>query len=145
MEMRLYPTGKADYRFDSRGRVIVLECRCACGSTVWVDKARFLSGKTRSCGCLIADTAAKVGLSHGMSKTITYRRWIGIRRRCHDSNTEAYRNYGGRGIVVCDRWRYSFQAFLDDMGECPDRHHSIERKDNDGNYEPGNCAWVTSL
>lgn len=80
--------------------------------------------------------------THGMSYTDTFRIWTGILRRCNNSNFKAYRYYGGRGITICDRW-LKFENFLADMGERPD-NLSIDRINNDGNYEPGNCRWVTT-
>jgi hypothetical protein len=80
---------------------------------------------------------------HGMSSSAEFRIWTGIRTRCYNRRCKAYRNYGGRGIVMCERWRSSFLAFFADMGPRPSRRHSIDRINNEKGYEPGNCRWAT--
>ena len=124
-------------------------CRCACGATAVVATSELRKGDTKSCGCLRIATARSRGQSnhkHGAAcdgaETPEYRAWVEMRRRCRDSNHIGYERYGGRGITVCERWT-DFEAFLADMGQKPTPTHSIDRRDNDGNYEPGNVRWAT--
>jgi len=121
----------------------VWKCRCECGVEKDINGASLRTGATTSCGCLQREVArsSKNNLSHGYHNTPTYFSWQNMLTRCTNPNYKQWNDYGGRGITVCERWR-TFENFLADMGEKPD-DSSIDRKDNDGNYEPGNCQWVT--
>jgi hypothetical protein len=81
---------------------------------------------------------------HGRCGTVEYRAWHNMKQRCLSPGHPKYRLWGGRGITVCERWRNSFAAFLADMGDRPSPHHSIDRIDDDGHYEPGNVRWATA-
>lgn len=119
-------------------------CECACGVIRWVYKAALTSGRSKSCGCLKREVASRLRRIHGRSYTPEYTVWQGMINRCHRPLHPAFRNYGARGISVCDEWRNEFARFFAHIGPRPSNKHSVDRIDNDGNYEPGNVRWATA-
>lgn len=116
----------------------------ACGKSGTGNPHRITSGQTKSCGCLtgklISERLKKHGCAIKGNPTPEYRIWAGMKRRCRDSKEQCYKYYGGRGISYCESWE-KFENFLADMGKKPSSRHTLGRLDNDGDYEPSNCAW----
>jgi len=115
-------------------------CRCSCGNEKGVVQSNLTSAKSTNCGCKRGKSLIKHNLIHHE----LYRRWSDMKTRCYNQKCIGYDNYGGRGIKVCDEWRSDFEAFYT-WAMCNGYRDglSIDRKNNDGNYEPGNCRWVT--
>jgi hypothetical protein len=118
-------------------------CRCACGTEKPVNYYNLIKGKTHDCGCMRKARATVRNYKHGGKGTSEYRVWKHVIKRCTNRNAKEWPNYGGRGITVCDQWRNDFAAFLADAGKRPSDEHTLDRINNDGNYEPGNVRWTT--
>ncbi len=117
--------------------------RCHCGTEKIITIGHVNSGHTQSCGCLYRPHGESCGQDTPSGKSAEYMVWKSMRARCRYAKTTNFSRYGGRGITVCERWDSSFNNFLEDMGRRPTPLHTLERKDNDGNYCKDNCYWAT--
>ena len=127
------------------GKYIVGQCDC--GVVKKFNIYHLIDDHTSSCGCLRHEATSR---THGCSSKTssptewkTYNAWIYMKKRCYNKKCKDFRYYGGRGIIVCDRWINVFANFLADMGNPPTQGHTLERKNSDGNYDPDNCVWAT--
>lgn len=125
-------------------------CRCVCSAEQAVEHYNLTRGHSTGCGACAGAKIAQAKLIHGNARkraghrpTPEYRAWQKAKARCYDVNDPGFPRYGGRGITMCDVWRTSFDAFLADVGPRPSASHSLDRINNDGHYEPGNCRWAT--
>jgi hypothetical protein len=120
-------------------------CLCSCGTYVVRQSNKLLRGDIVSCGCRARIRIGQGGqVTHGRSGTTEDKAWRGMLDRCYSKKNTSYHRYGGRGIKVCVEWK-TFENFFSDMGERPAPGMSVERKNNDGDYRPGNCVWATPI
>ena len=120
------------------------KCICDCGQRVTASASNLKTGHTKSCGCFRKEITRARSKTHGMTRSREWVSWVAMRWRCENRRSQDWKNYGGRGIKVCARWKKSFSAFYRDMGPRP-RGRSIDRRNNDLGYSKANCRWATRL
>ncbi len=134
------------YRAPNIKRKTMWHCICDCGAEKDVEASSLKCGDTKSCGCYHNENQGNLARTHGLSKHPLYRIFRKMVERCENQNCKSYKDYGGRGIKICDEWRtdfFAFYAWANANGY--EAGLSIERINNDGNYEPSNCRWATKI
>lgn len=137
-----------DYTFCGRGTKWI--CQCDCGKVVSINSGNLKSGNTKSCGCLHDELSSarysKINYKHGLSKHRLNHVWAGMKQRCFNPKATEYSAYGGRGITVCDEWKNNYESFFNYVSKLQhfdEKGYSLDRINNNGNYEPGNVRWAT--
>ena len=131
-------------RVENRGGFVMWECKCDCGTILPVAAGSLSTGNTKTCGCGHRDANVRRCTKHGMSRTSEHAIWAAIIDRCTNPKSTGWNSYGGRGIKMCEEWQKSFLDFYRHVGPRPSVNHSIDRINNQGNYEPGNVRWSTA-
>lgn len=119
------------------------KCICICGKIYFGNGTQIETGIVKSCGCMAGKATSDRQITHGMSYSEEYEIFKNIQQRCTNPKNPHYKNYGGRGIDICERWTNNFHNFYQDMGKRPSALHSVERRENDLGYSPENCYWAT--
>lgn len=135
-----------EYAGNAKSRHALWRCKCDCGNEIVAVGINLRSGKTTSCGCWKNEKSASKATKHKGYNTIAYKAWANMIQRCTNKNQKAYVHYGGRGITVCPEWEADFQSFYAHVSALPhfnERGRSLDRINNDGNYEPGNVRWAS--
>lgn len=141
---RLKVIDKAPVLIGSKGQnIYCVSAKCECGNVIYVPEYKLRSNHTKSCGCLQIEKAKKnlPGKTHGLTRTPEHYTWQSMLHRCSKTYNTSYKNYGAKGIKVCERW-HKFENFLADMGKRPSENHTLDRINPKGNYEPSNCRWA---
>lgn len=131
-------------RVENRGEKVAWLCRCDCGNLTIATSSDLKRNNTKSCGCLNLKPS---NLRHGRCGEFIYQTYCNMRTRCNNKNNKSYKNYGGRGIKVCDEWNGNFKEFYDHVSQLPhfaEPGYTLDRINNNGNYEPGNVRWATA-
>ena len=131
----------------SKSKKALWKCICDCGGSTIATTQDLKNGHTKSCGCLKDELVKTRSTKHSMSNNSLFFAWETMKQRCFNQNNKNYKHYGGRGITVCEEWKKSFQAFynyVSQLSHFGEEGYSLDRINNDGNYEPGNIRWATA-